>query len=299
VEKGVAKIMSKWKGIILAGGNGTRLSPHTLVTSKHLLPVYDKPLIYYSLSVLIYAGIRDVLLIVNQEHIDQYKVLLADGAHLGMNIQYMIQSEPRGIADAFIVGENFIGSRNVALVLGDNIFHGMGFLPLINKAMERSSGCSIFTYPVDDPSRFGVLTRGDDGMPLKIEEKPKDPKSNQAITGLYFLDNSCIEKSKKINPSSRNELEITSLLQQYMDENSLLALEFGRGFAWLDTGTNDAMLDAARYIQLIEKRQGLKVACIEELAFLNKWITKEDLNKISLRYFNTSYAKYLKDCGSK
>lgn len=291
--------MSKWKGIILAGGSGTRLTPHTLLTSKHLLPVYDKPLIYYPLSVLIYAGIRDVLLIVNEEHIHHYRKLFGDGSHLGMSIEYLIQDEPRGISDAFIIGENFIGSDSVALVLGDNIFHGMGFLPLINYAKKRQFGSTIFTYPVDDPSRFGVLTRDINGEPLKIFEKPKNPESNQAITGLYFFDNSCVKKSKNLTPSDRNELEITALLEQYLYEGSLEALEFGRGFAWLDTGTNDAILDAARYIQLIEKRQGLKVACIEEMAYLNDWITKKDLNEISKKYLNTSYSKYLRNCKKK
>ena len=285
--------MSKWKGIILAGGKGSRLSPHTLVSSKHLLPVYDKPLIYYPLSVLMYSEIKDVLIIVNPEHLEQYKKLLGNGSDLGMNIEYICQDKPKGIADAFIIGEEFIDSDNVALVLGDNIFHGMGFLPLINKAKKQEKGCSIFTYPVDDPSRFGILTRDKKGLPLELEEKPENPKTNQAITGLYFFDNSCIEKSKNIKPSERSELEITSVLEQYLLEKSLYALEFGRGFAWLDTGTNDAMLDAARYVQLVEKRQGLKIACIEELALHNGWISKEDLKRISKKYYNTPYADYL------
>lgn len=286
--------MKDWKGIVLAGGKGTRLLPHTLTTSKHLLPVYDKPLIYYSLSVLIYAGIREVLIIINSEHKEQYISLLGDGNHLGMSIKYLEQESPKGIADALIIGEKFIDRSNIALVLGDNIFHGMGFLPLLNQAKEKDKGCSIFTYPVEDPGRFGILERDSKGQPKSLIEKPEVPKSNQAITGLYFLDNTCIEKSKKVKLSKRGELEIISVLQQYYNDGMLTALEFGRGFAWLDTGTNDAMLDAARYIQLIEKRQGNKIACIEELAFYNGWITKEEVYEISKRYENTSYSDYLK-----
>ena len=286
--------MKDWKGIVLAGGKGTRLLPHTLTTSKHLLPVYDKPLIYYSLSVLIYAGIRKVLIIINSEHKEQYINLLGDGSHLGMSIKYLEQESPKGIADALIIGEKFIDRSNIALVLGDNIFHGMGFLPLLNKAKEKDKGCSIFTYPVEDPGRFGILERDSKGKPKSLTEKPEVPKSNQAITGLYFLDNTCVKKSKEVKPSKRGELEIISVLQQYHNDGMLSALEFGRGFAWLDTGTNDAMLDAARYIQLIEKRQGNKIACIEELAFYNGWITKEEVYEISKRYENTSYSDYLK-----
>ncbi len=286
--------MKDWKGIVLAGGKGTRLLPHTLSTSKHLLPVYDKPLIYYSLSVLIYAGIKEVLIIINSEHKEQYINLLGDGSHLGMRIKYLEQESPKGIADALIIGEKFIDRSNIALVLGDNIFHGMGFLPLLNKAKEKDKGCSIFTYPVEDPGRFGILERDSKGKPKSLVEKPEVPKSNQAITGLYFLDNTCVAKSKEVKPSKRGELEIISVLQQYHNDGMLSALEFGRGFAWLDTGTNDAMLDAARYIQLIEKRQGNKIACIEELAFYNGWITKEEVYEISKKYENTSYSDYLK-----
>ena len=286
--------MEDWKGIVLAGGKGTRLLPHTLTTSKHLLPIYDKPLIYYSLSVLIYAGIKEVLIIINPEHKGQYINLLGDGSHLGMDIKYLEPESPKGIADALIIGEEYIDSSNIALVLGDNIFHGMGFLPLLNKAKEKVEGCSIFTYPVEDPCRFGILERDIAGHPKSLAEKPDMPKSNQAVTGLYFLDNTCVEKSKKIKPSKRGELEIISVLQQYLINGTLTALEFGRGFAWLDTGTNDAMLDAARYIQLIEKRQGNKIACIEELALYNNWITKKEVHEISKRYKNTSYSEYLK-----
>ena len=286
--------MKDWKGIVLAGGKGTRLLPHTLSTSKHLLPVYDKPLIYYSLSVLIYSGIKEVLIIVNPAHKEQYINLLGDGSHLGMSIKYLEQESPKGIADAFIIGEKFINRSNIALVLGDNIFHGMGFLPLLNKAKEKDKGCTIFTYPVENPGSFGILERDSKGKPKSLTEKPEAPKSNQAITGLYFLDNTCVEKSKKVKPSTRGELEIISVLQQYHNDGMLSALEFGRGFAWLDTGTNDAMLDAARYIQLIEKRQGNKIACIEELAFYNGWITKEEVYEISKRYENTSYSDYLR-----
>ncbi len=281
------------KGIVLAGGTGMRLYPITNGISKQLLPVYDKPLIYYSLSVLMLAKIRDILIITNKEYIKNYKNLLGDGSRFGIKFSYKIQNKPKGIADAFIVGKEFIKNDKVCLVLGDNIFYGQGFIEKINEAKKIDKGATIFAYQVRDPQNFGVVSINRKNIATKIVEKPIRPQSNLAVTGLYFYDNSVTKIVKKIKPSKRGEIEITSINNEYLKKKNLNVQVFGRGFAWLDTGTHNSLLEASNFVQTIENRQGLKIACLEEIAFKNKWITKKDVLKAIKKLGNNDYTKYL------
>ena len=286
--------MKKWKGIVLAGGAGTRLHPITKAISKQLLPVYDKPLIYYPLSVLMLAKIRDILIITTPQDQHNFWNLLGDGADYGINLQYAEQARPNGLAEAFLIGEKFIGNGNVCLVLGDNIFYGQGFKDILNKAKTGKQGATIFGYQVTDPERFGVVEFDSDNKVVSIEEKPAKPRSNFAVTGLYFFDNKVIEFAKNVKPSKRGELEITDVIQQYFEKGELFAEDFGRGFAWLDTGTHKSLMAAGQFVQVIEERQGLKIACLEELGYRNGWITKEKLMKIVVSLGNTPYGNYVK-----
>ena len=284
---------NNYKGIILAGGSGTRLNPITLGTSKQLLPIYDKPMIYYSLSVLMLAGIRDILIISTPEDIDSYKRLLGSGENIGTKFEYITQSKPNGLAEAFILGEKFIGNNPVSLVLGDNIFYGHDFVSKLENAASTCTGATIFGYYVEDPKKFGVMSFDRNGDLIDIEEKPKDPKTNYAVTGLYFYDNDVIEIAKTIKPSLRNELEITDINKIYLQNKKLRYELLGRGFAWLDTGSHDSLLEASNFVQTIEKRQGLKIACIEEIAYRKGWITKDSLIKQSHKFKNIDYGDYL------
>ena len=281
------------KGIILAGGSGTRLYPITKGVSKQLLPIYDKPMIYYPLSVLMLAGIREVLIISTPDDIDGFKRLLADGQELGIDISYAVQPSPDGLAQAFIIGEEFIGDSNVCLVLGDNIFYGQGFTPLLRQAVNRQKGATVFGYQVKDPERFGVVAFDEDKRAISIEEKPVRPKSNYAVTGLYFYDNDVIEIAKKVKPSDRGEVEITTVNQMYMERGDLNVELLGRGFAWLDTGTHESLLEAAQFVETIEKRQGYKVACLEEIALNNGWLTKQKVAEIGQSMSKNAYGQYL------
>lgn len=282
------------KGIILAGGSGTRLFPMTKVISKQLVPIYDKPMVYYPLSVLMLAGIKEVLIISNPEYIDLYKNLLEDGSKVGMKIEYIVQSQPRGLADAFIVGEEFIGDDNVCLILGDNVFYSQGFSGILKKAASIEKGGLIFGYYVNNPEEFGVIEFDNDMNAVSIEEKPTNPKSHYAVPGLYFYDNNVIEIAKNVKPSSRGEIEITSVNNEYLKRSELKVELLGRGFAWLDTGTPDGLLEASNFVRTLQKRQGLQVACLEEIAYKNKWITKEQLTELALNQEKTDYGKYLK-----
>ncbi len=286
--------MKKWKGIVLAGGAGTRLHPITKAVSKQLLPVYDKPLIYYPLSVLMLAEIREILIITTSQDQHNFKNLLGDGADFGINLQYAEQEKPNGLAEAFLIGEKFIGNDNICLVLGDNIFYGQGFKAFLNTAKGRDNGATIFGYQVTEPERFGVVEFDDQNKAVSIEEKPKMPKSNFAVTGLYFYDNKVIEIAKQVQPSKRGELEITDIIQKYIEKDELYVEDFGRGFAWLDTGTHDSLMSASHFVQVIEQRQGFKIACLEELGYRNGWITKEKLMKIVVSLGNTPYGNYVK-----
>ena len=281
------------KGIILAGGSGTRLYPITKGVSKQLLPIYDKPMIYYPLSVLMLAGIREVLIISTPDDIDGFKRLLADGQELGIDISYAVQPSPDGLAQAFIIGEEFIGDSNVCLVLGDNIFYGQGFTPLLRQAVNRQKGATVFGYQVKDPERFGVVAFDENKRAISIEEKPVKPKSNYAVTGLYFYDNDVIEIAKKVKPSERGEVEITTVNQMYMERGDLNVELLGRGFAWLDTGTHESLLEAAQFVETIEKRQGYKVACLEEIALNNGWLTKQKVAEIGQSMSKNAYGQYL------
>ncbi|MCP4990430.1 MAG: glucose-1-phosphate thymidylyltransferase RfbA [Colwellia sp.] len=281
------------KGIILAGGSGTRLYPITQGISKQLLPVYDKPMIYYPLSVLMLAGINDILIISTPEDIDGYKRLLGDGTQLGIKISYAVQPSPDGLAQAFIIGEDFIGDDSVCLVLGDNIFYGQGFVEKLTAAVNQPSGATVFGYQVKDPERFGVVDFDDNYTALSIEEKPLKPKSNWAVTGLYFYDNSVVDIAKQVKPSARGELEITTINQMYLDQGKLNVQLLGRGFAWLDTGTHDSLLEAGQFVQIIEHRQGLKVACLEEIALQNGWLTEDDIRNIAKPLVKSGYGQYL------
>ena len=283
------------KGIILAGGSGTRLYPLTKGLSKQLLPVYDKPMIYYPISVLMLAGIKDILIITTPEDQSSFIRMLGDGSDFGIKLIYKIQPNPDGLAQAFIIGENFIGSDSVCLVLGDNIFWGHGFTPLLEKAASKIKGATVFGYQVNDPERFGVVEFNNERKVINIEEKPKNPKSNFAVTGLYFYDNGVIEMAKQVKPSDRGELEITILNQMYLDKGELTVELLGRGFAWLDTGTHESLLEAATFVETIEKRQSYKIACLEEISYRNGWITKEQLKKIGRSFSKNNYGKYLLD----
>ncbi|NCP64764.1 MAG: glucose-1-phosphate thymidylyltransferase RfbA [Paraglaciecola sp.] len=285
--------MKKYKGIVLAGGSGSRLHPITQGTSKQLLPIYDKPMIYYPLSVLMLAGIRDILIITTPEDQSNFVKLLGDGLAFGINITYAIQPSPDGLAQAFIIGEQFIGDDNVALVLGDNIFYGQHFSDYLRAATKVEVGATVFGYHVNDPERFGVVDFDDNGLAISIEEKPKQPKSNYAVTGLYFYDNQVVEIAKNIAPSPRGELEITDVNLAYMQNGQLNVSLLGRGFAWLDTGTHDSLLEAGQFVQTVEHRQGLKVACLEEIAYRAKWISREQLLVQGNKLAKTGYGQYL------
>ncbi|RYY80797.1 MAG: glucose-1-phosphate thymidylyltransferase [Moraxellaceae bacterium] len=285
--------MKTTKGIILAGGSGTRLYPITKGVSKQLLPIYDKPMVYYPLSVLMLAGIRDILLISTPEDIDGFKRLLGDGSELGIELSYAVQPSPDGLAQAFILGEEFIGQSNVCLVLGDNIFYGQGFTPMLRQAVARPTGATVFGYQVKDPERFGVVEFDANKKVVSLEEKPKQAKSNFAVTGLYFYDNDVIEMAKRVKPSDRGELEITSINQMYLERGDLNVELLGRGFAWLDTGTHESLLEAAHFVETIEKRQGYKVACLEEIALNNGWLDKDQVLKIGQTMSKNDYGQYL------
>ncbi len=281
------------KGIVLAGGSGSRLYPITKGISKQLLPIYDKPMIYYSLSVLMLAGIRDILIITTPEDNNSFKRLLGEGEQLGINLSYEIQSTPAGLAQAFIIGEEFIGGDSVCLVLGDNIFYGQGFTPKLQQAKLRTSGATIFAYRVKDPERFGVVTFDEQMRAMSIEEKPKQPKSDYAVTGLYFYDNQVVNFAKEIKPSARGEFEITCINRCYLESNLLHVELMGRGFAWLDTGTYESLLEASLFVQTIEHRQGLKIACLEEIAYSNGWLSADHIKEIAAQLSKNSYGNYL------
>ncbi|MFB6731908.1 glucose-1-phosphate thymidylyltransferase RfbA [Bacillus mobilis] len=281
------------KGIILAGGNGTRLYPLTQIVSKQLLPIYDKPMIYYPLSVLMLAGIREILIISTPQDINKFEQMLGDGSKYGITLSYTVQAYPEGIAQAFIIAEEFIGNDNVALILGDNIFYGHGLTELLEKAVKKTRGATVFGYYVNDPERFGVVEFDSKKHVIDIMEKPKEPKSNYAVTGLYFYDKRVIEIAKNIKPSNRGELEITDINKEYLEMGELEVELLGRGYAWLDTGTHESLLEAAQFIETIEKRQSLKVACLEEIAFKKKYITKQQLLKIANSVKENQYSRYL------
>ena len=283
------------KGIILAGGSGTRLYPLTKSISKQIMPIYDKPMIYYPLSVLMLANIREILIISTERDLPVFKKLLKDGSELGLKLEYKVQEKPNGLAEAFIIGEEFIGDDNVALILGDNIFYGSGFRGLVEEAAKLEKGAIVFGYPVKDPRAYGVVEFDETGKAISLEEKPANPKSNYAIPGLYFYDNTVVEKAKNVKPSARGEIEITTVNEMYLSEGKLNVKNLGRGVAWLDTGTHDALLEAANFVQTVQKRQGFYIACIEEIAYAKGWINKEQLLKLAEPMMKTEYGKYLED----
>jgi glucose-1-phosphate thymidylyltransferase len=283
------------KGIILAGGSGTRLHPLTKGVSKQLLPIYDKPMIYYPISVLMLANIREILIITTPEYLDSYKRLLGDGGDLGLSLSYVVQDKPNGLAEAFILGEDFIGNDNVALILGDNIFYGQGFTPMLSNATSSAQDkiATVFAYSVKDPGRFGIIEVDKSNKAISIEEKPLNPKSNYAVTGLYFYDNRVVDIAKNVKPSKRGELEISTINSEYLKQDRLKVEILGRGFAWLDTGTIDSLTEASMFVQAIEHRQGYKIACIEEISFRNGWISKDALIKLAEPLKKSGYGKYL------
>ncbi|MBE6798650.1 MAG: glucose-1-phosphate thymidylyltransferase RfbA [Ruminococcaceae bacterium] len=283
------------KGIILAGGSGTRLYPLTMVTSKQLLPVYDKPMIFYPLSTLMTAGIKDILIISTPTDLPNFERLLGDGSDYGINLSYKVQPSPDGLAQAFLIGEEFIDGDSCAMVLGDNIFYGHGFAKMLKAASAREVGATVFGYYVTDPERFGIVEFDENGRAVSIEEKPKNPKSNYCVTGLYFYDNRVVDFAKKVKPSARGELEITDLNKMYLEDGTLNVETLGRGFAWLDTGTVDALNEAAEYVRVIESRQSVKIAAIEEIAYKNGWIDKERLIKSAEKYGKSPYGAHLKN----
>ncbi len=282
------------KGIILAGGSGTRLYPLTMVTSKQLLPVYDKPMIYYPLSTLMLAGIRDILIISTPTDLPNFKRLLGDGSDYGINLSYAEQPSPDGLAQAFLIGEEFINGDACAMVLGDNIFYGSGLTKHLRNASECKNGATVFGYYVDDPERFGIVEFDENGKAVSIEEKPEHPKSNYCVTGLYFYDNRVVDFAKKVKPSKRGELEITDLNRMYLEDGTLNVVTLGRGYAWLDTGTMDALADATEFVKVIESRQGIQISAVEEIAYVNGWITKEKLLVSAQRYGKSPYGQHLK-----
>ncbi|MEC1771911.1 glucose-1-phosphate thymidylyltransferase RfbA [Schinkia azotoformans] len=281
------------KGIILAGGSGTRLYPLTMVTSKQLLPVYDKPMIYYPLSTLMLAGIKDILIISTSEDTPRFRSLLGDGSQFGINLNYKIQPSPDGLAQAFLIGEEFIGDDSVAMILGDNIYYGSGMRKILQRAAKKVSGATVFGYHVKDPQRFGVVEFSEDGKVISVEEKPEIPKSNYAITGLYFYDNRVVDIAKNVKPSARGELEITSINEAYLNLGELEVELLGRGFTWLDTGTHQSLVEATNFVKTVEEHQGIKIAAPEEIAYINGWITKEQLWECGEKLSKTGYGQYL------
>jgi len=282
------------KGIILAGGSGTRLYPLTMVTSKQLLPVYDKPMIYYPLSTLMLAGIKDILIISTPTDLPNFERLLGDGSQLGIHLQYKVQPSPDGLAQAFLLGEEFICGDSCAMILGDNIFYGSGLSKHLKNAAKKEKGATVFGYYVEDPERFGIVEFDQNGKAISIEEKPKQPKSNYCVTGLYFYDSEVVKKAKQVKPSARGELEITDLNKMYLEDGTLDVITLGRGYAWLDTGTMDALADATEFVRVIENRQGIKISAVEEIAYKNGWIDKEKLLVSANQYGKSNYGKHLK-----